>query len=448
MNQLHNSNLYSGGLAEIVSQPTPLTYSFFAHWFSGDVSLGRGMGLLQLPYSPQTISVLTLSEQDMYVDLRAEEAILYNKTLLHYKQQISPHETPKLSVNFQKVLSPIRIFHTLSLIKTQSQWIAQPKKITEQLARLLKSIPQVHEEMNTATLDETLGKHVWPVVIAIGAVAEYFMQLLENESSGEFQHLQMYISTKLRNRDWFFRSFSDQQKIMSGEMSFKTYLNHYGIRADKDYELSCPRWKEIPNLIQKRIREMKQTEQHNTETCPRKYTTRVDTVIETQVLRAEAKRKALQYIALLRTALLNQYKHDDLPLLTREQILGLPVKTRIQQTQYTTIHHSQKHATSGKGRPVSSGEVTGIAYHFSHPGESVPDGTIGIFPNASPEFAMQYPKCRGMIFLKGGQTSHGAIVAREYHIPALIDHAATMIPPQAEVSLNGASGSWHVLTHK
>lgn len=76
---------------------------------------------------------------------------------------------------------------------------------------------------------------------------------------------------------------------------------------------------------------------------------------------------------------------------------------------------------------------------------NIPTGTIGIFPNASPEFAAQYPKCNGMIFLKGGQTSHGAIVAREFEIPAIIDNKISGIEDGTQISINATIGEWTII---
>ena len=97
---------------------------------------------------------------------------------------------------------------------------------------------------------------------------------------------------------------------------------------------------------------------------------------------------------------------------------------------------------SGKGTPVSRGVVQGTVRHIKVAGEKISRGTIGIFPNASPEFTTQYPECIGMIFLAGGQTSHGAIVAREFGIPAIIDGSLQHLPDGTCIELDGMQGLW------
>ncbi len=87
----------------------------------------------------------------------------------------------------------------------------------------------------------------------------------------------------------------------------------------------------------------------------------------------------------------------------------------------------------------------GKILHITNNIENISDNIIGIFPNASPEFASQYPKCKGLIFLKGAQTSHGAIVAREFGIPALIDDTIEKILNGQEIELDGEKGTWKIL---
>ena len=118
------------------------------------------------------------------------------------------------------------------------------------------------------------------------------------------------------------------------------------------------------------------------------------------------------------------------------------------ENRYKTVENSIQTKTShttGKGTPVSVGTAKGVVRQLSDPNETVPSGTIGVFPNASPEFSILFPKCVGLIFARGGQTSHGAIVAREFGIPAIVEKNALAIPDGATISLHGADGTWRVV---
>ena len=56
-----------------------------------------------------------------------------------------------------------------------------------------------------------------------------------------------------------------------------------------------------------------------------------------------------------------------------------------------------------------------------------------------------YKKCSGIIFMKGGSTSHGAIVAREYKIPAIVYNQTDEIPQEMLVEIDGKQGTWKVV---
>ena len=79
------NNVYFGGLAEIVDSPTLLTYSFLKHWFKGNSSFGEAMKKLDIPFRPMDISILTMSSNQLAVNLEAEEKILYSKTIFATK---------------------------------------------------------------------------------------------------------------------------------------------------------------------------------------------------------------------------------------------------------------------------------------------------------------------------------------------------------------------------
>ena len=152
--------------------------------------------------------------------------------------------------------------------------------------------------------------------------------------------------------------------------------------------------------------------------------------IRLQILRSEAKRKTLMHIDRLRSEML------------KKSITSVPMEPK---TEHKT-KKSKKNTLSGNtGTSVSSGKVTGKVLQVMDNSQKIPKGTIGIFSNASTEFTIQFPKCVGMIFLRGGQTSHGAIVAREFGIPAIIDEKAEGIMDGAELELNGDTGEWKVV---
>lgn len=400
------------------------------------------MRLIGLPFNKVEQPILTLVNGELLVDLSIEEKTLYKNTLFTYKKTHGLHDIPKLVVDKRKLLSPICIKNTVRLLFMQSRWIAHPQKIIDRAASFVEKIPSIPEE-TFEKIDQILATSVWPYTLAIGVFSEFFNQIIEQEKD---MSLQSYISNELAQKDWFFRSIKDQEKVKQNEISFSDYIQHYGIRADKDYELTSPRWHEIPTDIKKRIAETKDVKIPSPSQI--KPAERLKSVIHTtialQLLRSEAKRKTLIHIDALRKIILQKTDQKNIANLTREQLLKgdyQPLRTE------PSIKKQLKQVAQpmGKGRGVAKGSVTGVAINITEIATTIPHDTIGIFPNASPEFAMQYPKCKGMIFLQGGQTSHGAIVAREYGIPSLIDPEAKGIKNGVKISIDGNSGEWKIL---
>lgn len=442
---------YSGGLAELVSSPTVLTYSFLENWFTGKGSIGKAMKILGLPHNDTDLPVLELIDGDLVINLSNEEETLYSQTIFKYKKQSSIHETPQLVIDLVKIVNPICLLNTFSMLLVQSKWIANPKNSVEITKKLLEAVPAKAKNENINQIDILLRNEVWPTVIAIGLLCEFYNQLLTKEVKNNLFKINKYISNQAAKKDWFFRSIADQEEIRKNKLSFSDYIKEYGIRADKDYELTSPRWYEIPDVIKKRISKnsIKDNNQNVVLDVNKKLKIIIDASIKLQLLRSEAKRKALLYINQLRKKILQKTKSlSDISQLTRDEIINNQLPHKILQTtiavknkRVVRVIHSQ---TEGKGMGVSQGHVVGVVRNITSNITDIPKGTIGIFPNASPEFTMQYPKCIGMIFLKGGQTSHGAIVAREFGIPALIDHKAEGIKNGVTVELNGSTGEWRI----
>lgn len=75
------------------------------------------------------------------------------------------------------------------------------------------------------------------------------------------------------------------------------------------------------------------------------------------------------------------------------------------------------------------------------------DDTILVVPYTDSGWAPLLARARGLIAEVGGRLSHGAIVAREYGIPAVMDvnHAMELLENGQWVRLDGQSGLVEIL---
>lgn len=73
------------------------------------------------------------------------------------------------------------------------------------------------------------------------------------------------------------------------------------------------------------------------------------------------------------------------------------------------------------GRGVSAGTVRGVARIVQEPRSlgRVGAGEILIAPSTDPAWTPVFARLKGLVMERGGVLSHGAVVAREYHLPAV-----------------------------
>lgn len=97
------------------------------------------------------------------------------------------------------------------------------------------------------------------------------------------------------------------------------------------------------------------------------------------------------------------------------------------------------------GTGVSTGKVRGRARVVRSPLElgRVREGEILVAPNTDPGWTPVFPLIRGLVLETGGMLSHGAIVAREYGIPAVtgVARACTRIGDGDLLEVDGANGT-------
>ncbi|MFZ3301716.1 MAG: PEP-utilizing enzyme [Microgenomates group bacterium] len=92
------------------------------------------------------------------------------------------------------------------------------------------------------------------------------------------------------------------------------------------------------------------------------------------------------------------------------------------------------------GLGVSQGVAVGKALNFKGTKQKVPNNCIGIFPTSGVKYTTQFLKCVGIIFKNGSITSHGAILARESKIPAIVFPYVDIIDNEA-IEIDGIAGT-------
>lgn len=103
--------------------------------------------------------------------------------------------------------------------------------------------------------------------------------------------------------------------------------------------------------------------------------------------------------------------------------------------------------TSGNclaGVPVATGKASGMARLINHPGEGsrLQPGDVMVAPSTDPGWTPLFLKAGALVMETGGFLSHGAIVAREYGIPAVVNIPGVMraIKEGGKVVVDGDEG--------
>ncbi|BCJ73185.1 phosphoenolpyruvate synthase [Catellatospora sp. IY07-71] len=96
------------------------------------------------------------------------------------------------------------------------------------------------------------------------------------------------------------------------------------------------------------------------------------------------------------------------------------------------------------GTPASAGQVTGVARVIMDPvGAHLEPGEILVAPSTDPGWTPLFLTAGGLVMEMGGANSHGAVVAREYGIPAVVGvpDATGRITTGQLITVDGAAGT-------
>jgi rifampicin phosphotransferase len=97
-----------------------------------------------------------------------------------------------------------------------------------------------------------------------------------------------------------------------------------------------------------------------------------------------------------------------------------------------------------KGTPASAGRVTAKARVILDPaGARLEPGEILVAPSTDPGWTPLFLTASGLVMEMGGAMSHGAVVAREYGIPAVVGvpGATERITTGQSITVDGSAGT-------
>ncbi|MGW6447964.1 PEP/pyruvate-binding domain-containing protein [Lentzea sp. NPDC055074] len=113
-------------------------------------------------------------------------------------------------------------------------------------------------------------------------------------------------------------------------------------------------------------------------------------------------------------------------------------------TEPEAVHHGGPVEGDLVGTPASAGTITGIARVVMDPvGAHLEPGEILVAPSTDPGWTPLFLTAGGLVMEMGGANSHGAVVAREYGIPAVVGvrQAVTRIRTGERITVDGSTGA-------
>ncbi len=250
------------------------------------------------------------------------------------------------------------------------------------------------------------------------------------------------------------------QDLAAGRLSREDFLERFGHRGSEEMELSRPRWSEAPGFLDSVVRPAAARREVPTAEERLRAESRLNAEQRELVLRDLAplheylrlRETAKHFLMLgyseIRRALLELDRRFSLGggifYLTKDELtgllegedfsaqiarrrrrrmlaLGLEVPTVLFSDDLDAI--GRPAAIEGgdvlRGVPLSAGVAEAPALVLDQPGPAPEADYILVCPSTDPAWAPLFVRARGLVMETGGVLSHGAIVAREFGLPAV-----------------------------
>ncbi len=290
-------------------------------------------------------------------------------------------------------------------------------------------------------------------------------------------------------------------RVARGERPLEGFLSEYGHRAVNELELAEPRWSEDPGYVRQRVRQLgRQAGASPAELHEKRRDDRREAEDALGGLLREAgassleddaradlegaqrhmpwretcKHHLMKGVALIRAAIETLARRwgigRDIYFLRRAELAGfvadrprlveeaarrkirwqalqrLPVPEVLLSDALEALGREERLAAADgvfEGRGVAAGVGTGPARVLSSPDEAgdLDAGYVLVCSTTDPGWTPLFIHAAGLVVERGGMLSHGAIVARDFGIPAVVlPHAMRLIREGARVKVDGNLG--------
>jgi phosphohistidine swiveling domain-containing protein len=372
-------------------------------------------------------------------------------------------------------------------------------KRTEDLAVL--STPALREELHSRrrrVLDEFGSESLQPGFFGSLAMHELERLLAQALGEPEGQHMTAVLTTALEG-DTTVEQNALLAAVVRHEATLDTFLDRFGHRCPGEMELMTPRWRENPEQVQQLVARCSTADKavrddslggfhaalatlpdvlaragasalrEDIESCLHEARTLL-------VYRESGKHYLMMGYELIRLVLLELARRwglgDDLFFLRLDELERFEQQRGELQVELPQRRHRwqvegrlrlpdlidsasldvlgraasiAKEATQGqwRGIAVSAGMSEGPARIVFYPGDAHELGTgyVLVCPSTDPGWTPLFLDARALVVERGGVLSHGAIVARDFGIPAVVLPEATrLLPEGVPVRVDGNTG--------
>ena len=372
------------------------------------------------------------------------------------------------------------------------QWVADEKQ------RDLRALDAAEwrtlwEERRERTLQDFGAKLMLPSLVAAMAVEELRSFCAENFWDVESVQLANELSAG-HEADQTLLGTHGLWEIAHGKTTVDRWLASFGHRAPNEFDLATPRWRERPDAVELMAAHLKGAEEpvdrhhKRMEECTERVLQLKATLDEAAArefdsqlalthrylrFREDGKFHLMLAYDLLRDLAMEAGRRldigEDVFLLHEEELFDalstgiaplhllerrrlaraaeaeIELPDLITEDKITTLGEAVEleSAATIPAFAISGGSASGPARIIHSPEEAGDpgDGYILVCPSTDPNWTPLFAKAAGLVIERGGMLSHGAVVAREMGIPAVVCAGATRLLEDGEpVTVDGKHG--------